>query len=57
MRLYAFSAYKKQRDASRAALAVVEVVADINRPGAVIELKRRVNLWLDLYKEAARRKA
>ena len=57
LKLYDFSYYAKQRAAQRAAQAVVEVVSDIDRPGAVIELKRRVSDWLNLNREVSRRRA
>ena len=57
MRLYDFSAYAKRRDEQRAAEAVAETVSDINRPGAVVELKARVTAWLNLHHEVLKLKA
>ena len=54
MKLYDFSLYAKKRQAAK---AVAETVADINRPGSVIELKTHVRNWLDLHREVTRRRA
>lgn len=52
MKLYDFSFYAKRRDERKAAKAVAEVVAaDLNQPGAVIELKVKVNNWFTLHGE------
>jgi hypothetical protein len=51
MRLYDFSAYAKKRDAAREAEQVQALVPRLNEPGAVIELKRRVEGWLVLHRE------
>lgn len=51
MRLYDFSAYAKKRDAAREAEQVRALVSRLNEPGAVIELKRRVEGWLVLHRE------
>lgn len=54
MRLYDFSAYAKRRDdrknEERAACAVAEIVENIDQPGAVQELKERVDGWFTLHK-------
>jgi hypothetical protein len=55
MKLYDFSFYAKRRDERKAAQAVAEVVAaDLNQPGAVIELKVKVNYWFALHHEVLR---
>lgn len=54
MKLYDFSLYAKKRQAAR---SVAEAVADINRPGSVIELKEHVRSWLDLHREVTRKRA
>jgi len=51
MKLYDFSIYAKRRDERKAAQAVVGVVAELNQPGAVIELKVRVEDWFALHRE------
>lgn len=55
MKLYDFSMYAQRRDALNAAKAVSVVAAEINHPGAVIELKSRVSHWFALHKEVLRR--
>ena len=56
MKLYDFSFYAKRRDERKAAQAVAEVVAaDLNQPGAVIELKIKINDWFILHHEVMRR--
>ena len=56
MKLYNFSDYAKKRDERKAAQAVVEVVATgLNHPGAVVELKTKVNNWFILHHEVLRR--
>lgn len=57
MRLYDFSIYAQQRAERQAAKAVAEVVAAIDRPGSVVELKNRVSKWLDLHREVTKRSA
>lgn len=61
MRLYDFSVYAARRDALRkekaAAEAVVEVIAHIEQPGSVIELKQKVDGWFTLHREAVKRTA
>lgn len=57
MRLYDFSIYAQRRAERRAAQAVAETVADINRPGSVVELKQRVEKWLDLHRDVTKRTA
>lgn len=52
MKLYDFSFYARRRDERKAAQAVAEVVAaDLNQPGAVVELKVKVNNWFMLHHE------
>lgn len=51
MKLFDFSAYAKKRDAAREAEQVRALVPRLNEPGAVIELKRRVEGWLVLHQE------
>ena len=59
MRLYDFSVYAERRDAIRrekaAAESVVEVIAHIEQPGSVIELKQRVDGWFTLHQEVLKR--
>ena len=55
MKLYDFSWYAKKRDERNAAKAVVEVVAHLNQPGSVVELKVKVNDWFALHHEVLRR--
>ena len=55
MKLYDFSVYAQRRKERKAAEAVAGVVASINTPGAVIELKVRVNDWFTLHREVLRR--
>jgi hypothetical protein len=55
MKLYDFSIYAERRKERQAAEAVVSTVAFINNPGAVVELKVRVNDWFDLHREVLRR--
>ena len=57
MRLYDFSMYAQQRAERQAARAVVEAVADINRPGSIVDLKQKVNHWLNLHQEVLKRTA
>lgn len=57
MRLYDFSIYAQKRAERQAARAVAEVVADINRPGSIVELKKRVNEWLDLHRDVTKHSA
>lgn len=57
MRLYDFSHYAKKRDERNAALAVAEVVVDLNQPGSIIMLKNRVNQWLELHHEVLKQAA
>lgn len=54
MKLYDFSLFKRRRDAAR---AVVESVSKINQPGSVIELKQKVETFLELHREATRKRA
>jgi hypothetical protein len=55
MKLYDFSIYAQRRKERQAAEAVASTVASINTPGAVIELKVRVNDWFTLHREVLRR--
>jgi hypothetical protein len=55
MRLYDFSVYAQRKRERQAAEAVVSTVACINNPGAVVELKSRVNDWFVLHREVLRR--
>lgn len=57
MKLYDFSIFAQKKAERKAAQAVAEVVADINRPGSVVELKQRVEKWLDLHKQVLKRTA
>lgn len=55
MKLYDFSAYAARRDAIKqeqaAVLAVVEAISHIEEPGAVIDLKQKVDGWFALHRE------
>jgi len=51
MKLYNFSIFAKRRDERNATRAVAEVAGQINNPGAVIELKARVNDWYELHRQ------
>lgn len=51
MKLYDFSIYAERRKERNAAEAVAKVVADINSPGAVIQLKVCLNTWFDLHRQ------
>ena len=55
MKLYDFSVYVRMRDERKAAQAVAEVVANIDKPGSVQELKQKMNEWLDLHRQVLRR--
>lgn len=55
MKLYDFSIYAQRRKERQAAEAVASTVASINTPGAVIELKIRVNDWFTLHREVLKR--
>lgn len=55
MKLYDFSYFARRRDAERAAQAVAEV--DVSKPGAVIELKKRISTWFNLRKDDTKRTA
>ena len=61
MKLYDFSVYAERRNALRrenaAALEVVEVMSHIDDPGAVIQLKLKVDDWFTLHRNAALRVA
>lgn len=53
--MYSFAAYVQKRDAIRqeraAAEAVVEAITHLEEPGAVIELKQKVDGWFSLHRE------
>lgn len=59
MKLYDFSVYAERRDAIRkeraATEAVLEVIANIEQPGSVIDLKHKVNGWFTLHRAVLRR--
>ena len=55
MKLYDFSIYAQRRAERKAAQAVAEAAADLNRPGSVPLLKERVSTWLDLHHRVIRR--
>jgi len=57
MRLYDFSIYAERKKERLAAEAVASIVAAINVPGSVIELKVRVDSWFILHREVLRRAA
>ena len=54
MKLYDFSAYAKRRDERRSAEQVEELLSRLGEPGIVIELKRRVDDFLNLHQEVLR---
>ena len=55
MKLYDFSVYAERRDAIRkeqaARSAVVEVIAHIEAPGSVVDLKQKVDGWFSLHQD------
>ena len=55
MKLYDFSFYAERRDARRreqaARDAVLEIIAHIDEPGSVIQLKQRVDGWFMLHRD------
>ncbi len=57
MKLYDFSIYARIRAERKAAQAVADVVANIDKPGSVIELKQKMNEWLDLHRQVLHRSA
>jgi hypothetical protein len=61
VRLYDFSAYAERRDAIKrenaAREAVVEVIAHIEAPGAVRDLKQKVDGWFMLHQEVLKKVA
>lgn len=57
MKLYDFSAYAQERNERSAARAVAAVGCDINKVGAVIELKSKVTEWFKLHKEIEKLRA
>jgi hypothetical protein len=57
MKLYDFSIYAKRRNERKAAEAVAGVVAHIEQPGSVIELKSKVNTWFALHREVLKLRA
>lgn len=61
MKLYNFSIYAERRDAIRkeddARTAVLEVVAHIEKPGAVVELKHCVDGWFGLHQQVLKKVA
>lgn len=54
MILYNFSEYVQRRQEKQAAHAVALAVAEVNQPGAVIELKQKVAAWFALHQEVLR---
>ena len=57
MKLYDFSVYAQRRKERKAAEAVAGVVAHIEQPGSVVELKTKVNTWFALHREVLKLKA
>ena len=57
MRLYDFSIYARIRAERKAAQAVAETVANIDKPGSVVELKQKMGEWLNLHRQVLRRSA
>lgn len=57
MKLYDFSIYAKRRDAQKAAHAVLAAAEKLAEPGAVIELKMKVNDWFMLHQEVLEKEA
>jgi hypothetical protein len=56
MKIYDFSYYVKRRQAQQAATAVADVIPNMQKPGAVIELKRCVSDWFQLHQEISKHK-
>lgn len=54
MKLYDFSIYARRRDERLAAEQVEQLVPRLNEPGIVIELKLRVQGWLELHQEVTK---
>jgi hypothetical protein len=54
VKLYDFSHYARQRAATQAAREVIGAVLDIERPGSVVVLKKKIAVWLDCRKELHR---
>lgn len=57
MKLYDFSVFTQRRNEKLAALAVQGVLAKINSPGSVIELKDKMTTWVQLYQQSLKRKS
>jgi len=55
MRLYDFSIYAERRKLKKAAEAVANTATDLQRPGAVIQLKTEVRHWFALHQEVSRK--
>jgi hypothetical protein len=55
MRLYDFSSYKRKRDERLAAKAVIDVAENLRKPGAVVELKTKINTWFELHRQITRK--
>jgi hypothetical protein len=55
MKLYDFSIFAERRKERDAAKAVSEVFADLNNPASVLELKARVNIWIELHHDVLKR--
>jgi response regulator RpfG family c-di-GMP phosphodiesterase len=54
LKLYDFSAYAHRRAERHAAEAVARVVATVEQPCSVVELKTKVNEWFRLHNEVLR---
>lgn len=54
MKLYDFSHYARQRAAILAARDVIGAVLDIEKPGSVVVLKKKISVWFDNRKELHR---
>lgn len=57
MKVYDFSFYAARRAEAKAAVAVCESVAQINRAGEVIQLKQKVANWYLLHCDVQQRLA
>jgi hypothetical protein len=55
MKLYDFGYFHRKRLAAKAASAVAEVAPTLSQAGSVVELKRRVEAWMDLHKAITQR--
>lgn len=57
MGVYDFSVYLKLREEKKSAERVLEFVPHLSEPGAVVELKRRLNGWFSTYQNTQQKSA